>query len=112
MRSLLAALGLFVAGAAVSVTHGVQELLHPTPATDFVVGPFNRFRIVRPVRRQRRVTGLFEKVRPVGLATRKQPEAVDEDDRSGAGGVCRLDLLLSRSEIDAIPNLLSVAVEG
>jgi cation diffusion facilitator family transporter len=36
--SLLAALGLFVAGAAVSVTHGVQELLHPVPATDFVVG--------------------------------------------------------------------------
>ena len=36
--SLLAALGLFVAGAAVSVTHGVQELLHPEPATAFVVG--------------------------------------------------------------------------
>ena len=36
--SLLAALGLFVAGAAVSVTHGVQELLHPEPATNFVVG--------------------------------------------------------------------------
>jgi cation diffusion facilitator family transporter len=36
--SLLAALGLFVAGAAVSVTHGVQELLHPAPATDYVVG--------------------------------------------------------------------------
>jgi cation diffusion facilitator family transporter len=36
--SLLAALGLFVAGAAVSVTHGVQELLKPEPATDFVVG--------------------------------------------------------------------------
>lgn len=36
--SLLAALGLFVAGAAVSVTHGVQELMHPEPATDFVVG--------------------------------------------------------------------------
>src|SRR3954454_7733921 len=36
--SLLAALGLFVAGAAVSVTHGVQELLRPEPATDFVVG--------------------------------------------------------------------------
>ena len=36
--SLLAALGLFVAGAAVSITHGVQELLHPEPATDFLVG--------------------------------------------------------------------------
>jgi cation diffusion facilitator family transporter len=36
--SLLAALGLFVAGAAVSVTHGVQELSHPAPATDYVVG--------------------------------------------------------------------------
>jgi cation diffusion facilitator family transporter len=36
--SLLAALGLFVAGAAVSVTHGVQELIKPEAATDFVVG--------------------------------------------------------------------------
>jgi divalent metal cation (Fe/Co/Zn/Cd) transporter len=36
--SLLAALGLFVSGAAVSVTHGVQELLHPAPATDYLVG--------------------------------------------------------------------------
>jgi cation diffusion facilitator family transporter len=35
--SLLAALGLFVAGAAVSVAHGIQELIHPEPATDFVV---------------------------------------------------------------------------
>src|SRR5215472_12701782 len=36
--SLFAALGLFVAGAAVSVTHGVTELLHPQPAERFVVG--------------------------------------------------------------------------
>jgi cation diffusion facilitator family transporter len=36
--SLLAALGLFVAGAAVSITHGIQELVTPEPATHFVVG--------------------------------------------------------------------------
>ncbi len=36
--SLFAALGLFVAGAAVSVTHGIQELLHPSSADDFAIG--------------------------------------------------------------------------
>jgi cation diffusion facilitator family transporter len=36
--SLFAALGLFVAGAAVSVTRGIQELLRPEPASHFVVG--------------------------------------------------------------------------
>ena len=36
--SLFAAVGLFVAGAAVSVTHGVQELMHPEPAENFAVG--------------------------------------------------------------------------
>jgi len=36
--SLIAALGLFVAGAAVSITHGVQELLTPESATNFAVG--------------------------------------------------------------------------
>jgi cation diffusion facilitator family transporter len=36
--SLLAAVGLFVAGAAVSVTHGIQELIRPEPAAHFVVG--------------------------------------------------------------------------
>jgi cation diffusion facilitator family transporter len=36
--ALVAAIGLFVAGAAVSVTRGVQELLHPEPAEHFAVG--------------------------------------------------------------------------
>jgi cation diffusion facilitator family transporter len=36
--SLFAALGLFVAGGAVSILHGVNELRAPTPADDFAVG--------------------------------------------------------------------------
>jgi len=36
--SLLAGVGLFVAGAAISVAHGIQELIHPEPASNFVVG--------------------------------------------------------------------------
>jgi cation diffusion facilitator family transporter len=36
--SLLAALGLFVAGAAISIAHGIQELINPEPASDFIVG--------------------------------------------------------------------------
>jgi cation diffusion facilitator family transporter len=35
--SLFAAIGLFAVGAGVSITHGVQELLHPEPAESFVI---------------------------------------------------------------------------
>ncbi|HJY68912.1 MAG TPA: cation diffusion facilitator family transporter [Streptosporangiaceae bacterium] len=36
--SLFAAIGVFVAGGAVSVTRGIQELIHPEPAERFVIG--------------------------------------------------------------------------
>src|SRR5882757_3476713 len=36
--SLFAALGIFVAGGAVSVTRGIQELIHPEPAERFLGG--------------------------------------------------------------------------
>jgi len=67
--SLLAALGLFVAGAAVSVTHGIQELLHPEPATAFVVGyvvlgvsfVLEGISFLRSVRQARPVARLLER---------------------------------------------------
>lgn len=67
--SLLAALGLFVAGAAVSVTHGVQELLRPAPATHFVVGyivlavsfVLEGISFLRSIRQGRRTAELLER---------------------------------------------------
>src|SRR6516164_7596932 len=36
--SLFAAIGVFAAGSAVSITHGIQELIHPEPASHFLIG--------------------------------------------------------------------------
>ncbi|UNX53875.1 cation transporter [Georgenia sp. TF02-10] len=63
--SMFAAIGLFAVGAGVSITHGVQELLDPDPASDFVVGYVvlgiafvlegtSFFQAVRQVRREAR----------------------------------------------------------
>ena len=46
--SLFAALGLFVAGGAVSVTYGVQELIHPEPAEHFARRVHRAGRVLRP----------------------------------------------------------------
>jgi cation diffusion facilitator family transporter len=67
--SLLAAIGLFIAGAAVSITHGVQELRHPEPASHFVVGylvlafsfVLEGISFVRSVRQTRPAAALFER---------------------------------------------------
>jgi cation diffusion facilitator family transporter len=67
--SLLAALGLFMVGAAVSVTHGVEELRHPAPATDYVVGyvvlavsfVLEGISFLRSVRQARRTAELMER---------------------------------------------------
>jgi hypothetical protein len=76
--------------------HGgvISDLLQGLLGQDARVRPglFNRFGIVWPVRRQRRVTGLLEKVRPVGPAARQQPQAMDEDYRDVARSVGRPDL--------------------
>ena len=65
--SLLAGVGLFVAGAAVSVTHGIQELITPEPATDFLVGyvvlalafVLEGISLLRSVRQARATADLF-----------------------------------------------------
>jgi cation diffusion facilitator family transporter len=67
--SLLAAFGLFVVGAAVSVTHGVQELMRSAPATDFVVGyvvlavsfVLEGTSLLRSVRQARRTAAVMER---------------------------------------------------
>jgi cation diffusion facilitator family transporter len=67
--SLLAAFGLFVVGAAVSVTHGVQELTHPAPATDYVVGyvvlavsfVLEGISLLRSLRQARRAAAFMER---------------------------------------------------
>jgi cation diffusion facilitator family transporter len=67
--SMFAALGLFVAGAAVSVTHGVQELVNPEPAKDFLVGyvvlavsfALESISLLQSVRQLKREAALFHR---------------------------------------------------
>jgi cation diffusion facilitator family transporter len=67
--ALLAALGLFAAGGAVSVAHGVQELMNPRPATSYVVGyvvlavsfVLEGISLMRSVRQAKPTADLFER---------------------------------------------------
>jgi cation diffusion facilitator family transporter len=67
--ALLAALGLFAAGGAVSVAHGVQELVNPRPATSYVVGyvvlavsfVLEGISLMRSVRQAKPTADLFER---------------------------------------------------
>src|SRR5260370_38169546 len=50
-------------------------------------------RVIRPSRRQRRVTSLLENGGPAVPAARQQPEAVDKDDGAASAGVGLIDRL-------------------
>lgn len=61
--------GLFVAGATVSITHGIQELIDPEPAGDFVIGYIvlavsfllEGFSFLQSVRQARREAGALRR---------------------------------------------------
>lgn len=67
--SMFAALGLFAAGSAVSVTHGVTELLNPSAGEDFIIGylvlavafVLEGVSFLQAVRQARREAGEFER---------------------------------------------------
>lgn len=67
--SLFAALGLFIAGATVSITHGIQELLNPEPASNFTIGyivlalafVFEGTSLLQSLRQARREAGLLHR---------------------------------------------------
>ena len=84
----------------------IGDLLQGLLGEDVRVRPclFNGLRIVWPVRRQRRVTGLLEEVRPVGPAARQRPEAVIKTTGMVPEAFAASISLLSRSEMDAMPN--------
>jgi hypothetical protein len=84
----------------------VGDLLQGLLGEDVRVRPglFNRCRIVWPVRRQRRVAGLLEEVRPVGSAARQQPRPWTKTTGVVPEALAAWISRLSRSEIDAMTN--------
>jgi cation diffusion facilitator family transporter len=122
--SLFAALGLFAAGSAVSVTRGITELIHPAPATDFVVGyivlaiafvleGLSFVQSVRQIRREARLMDreVFEHVLATSDPTLR---AVFAEDAAALVGLLAAGVGLAMHQItgSAVPDAIGSIVIG
>lgn len=124
MWSLLAAIGLFVAGAAVSLTHGVQELRNPEPASDFVVGyvvlafsfVVEGISFARSVRQAKPDAELFERdlIAQVMATSDSTLRAVFAEDAAALIGIVIAAVALGAHELtgSAVPDALGSILIG
>jgi cation diffusion facilitator family transporter len=122
--SLLAAIGLFVAGAAVSVTHGVQELRHPEPASNFLVGyivlaisfVLEGISFLRSVRQTKPDAALFERDLIAQVTATSDPtlRAVFAEDAAALVGLVIATAGLAAHEVtgSAVPDAIGSILVG